>query len=346
MANVKNTNKSELSFTASGKAFPNVVNAIIAEKFPKILAITWFNKEKEIKKTRYGKDTFLHIETKESHGLPALVVIKCDDWKQNHVELIQISQPNNGTEKTVFSFKPTVEWLKEDNVAASNDITAIVYVTYNIFFPFRQTKEFLQQLAIDLEKNSRYRNFSSFYKGYVVCAENKTEKIPISIAPWIDIGKSHIGLTEGKNPVIQGMIDKLNSDFDYTNKRDKPISNDKEPWCGVFVYHCLIEADMPVTSNRWETPALNTFYVENWNERTIISEPKYGAIAVMNYGHVGMITGFDDKSIWLLGGNQPKNGAVKRDGEEVNITKYSRSLVSKYVIPEGYEPPTFCNFEK
>ena len=165
------------------------------------------------------------------------------------------------------------------------------------------------------------------------------ERLEIISIPWVDIGKSYIGLTEGANPVIQEMIDKLNTDFGYANKTEKPINNDAGPWCGVFVYHCLIEAGLSVTSNSWQTPALNTFYSRNWKECSLISEPKIGAIAVMNYGHVGMIDDFDNNHIWLLGGNQPKNGAAVRDGVEVNITKYKRSLVSKYVIPKDYKSP-------
>lgn len=161
---------------------------------------------------------------------------------------------------------------------------------------------------------------------------------------WVETGKSHIGLTEGGNPVIQGMIDNMNNSFPRTDGK-KPIYDDSEPWCGVFVYSCLSETGQQVSSNSWQTPALNTFYSNNWNEGTAISNPKYGSIAVMSYGHVGMIVGFDNKNIWLLGGNQQKNGAVVRDGVEVNITRYPRSLVSKYVIPTGYNPPPLGTFK-
>jgi len=59
----------------------------------------------------------------------------------------------------------------------------------------------------------------------------------------------------------------------------------------------------------------------------------------MTYGHVAMVVDYDATYVWILGGNQPLNGAVVRDGVEVNITKYRRSLVSKYVLPSGYIKP-------
>ncbi len=65
----------------------------------------------------------------------------------------------------------------------------------------------------------------------------------------------------------------------------------------------------------------------------------------MKYGHVAMVVGYNDKSIWILGGNQPRNGAVKRDGVEVNITQYNRNLVSKYVIPTDYNAPPLGKFK-
>lgn len=163
---------------------------------------------------------------------------------------------------------------------------------------------------------------------------------------WVTIGKSHIGLTEGGNPIIQAMIDKMNNAFPRSDGK-KPIYNDSEPWCGVFVYSCLTDVGIPITSNSWQTPALNTFYSNNWNEAKIINDPKIGAIAVMSYAHVAMVVEFDNKYVWILGGNQPVNGAVVRDGEEVNISKYNRNLVSKYVIPVSYNnPPPLGTFKE
>jgi RHS repeat-associated protein len=165
---------------------------------------------------------------------------------------------------------------------------------------------------------------------------------------WVEQGKEQIGLKEGGNATIQGMIDNMNANFGYADKTEKPIKNDSEPWCGVFVYDCLTGAGESVTQKpkTWQTPALNTFYSNNWAEGTVLTNPTYGAIAVMSYGHVAMVVGYDDTYVWILGGNQPANGAVVRDGTEVNITRYKRSLVSKYVIPAGYNSPPLGTFDE
>ena len=160
---------------------------------------------------------------------------------------------------------------------------------------------------------------------------------------WLTVGMSHMGLTEGKNNTIQGMIDKHNSEYARPNG-DVAIANDSQPWCGVFVYSCLSESGVPMTSNSWQLPSLNTFYKNNWKDGKTISEPKIGAIAVMKYSHVAMVIGFDANTVSILGGNQPRSGPGRRDGVEVNISTYPRSQVSAYILPTGYNPAPLGKF--
>ena len=65
----------------------------------------------------------------------------------------------------------------------------------------------------------------------------------------------------------------------------------------------------------------------------------------MSYGHVAIVAQFDDKYVWIIGGNQPRNGARVRDGVEVNITRYSSKHVSKYIIPKGYCAPPLGSYK-
>lgn len=179
-----------------------------------------------------------------------------------------------------------------------------------------------------------FENGTEYSLYFGVTADKKPVTEHYLRAPWLWMARLNIGLTEGNNATIQGWIDSHNSYYGAS-----PILSDNEPWCGIFVYACLSESGYPLSSNSWQTPALNTFYCNNWNEGTIINNPAYGAIAVMTYGHVAMVVDYDATYVWILGGNQPLNGAVVRDGVEVNITKYRRSLVSKYVLPSGYIKP-------
>ena len=165
---------------------------------------------------------------------------------------------------------------------------------------------------------------------------------------WVQRAKSHLGLTEGNNPIIQAMIDKLNEDFGYADKPKKPISSDKEPWCGVFMYHCLINAGYSVTQKSWQTPALAEFYNKYWKNSKSLKTPAFGAIAYMSWGHVGTVVDYDNKNIWLLGGNQSPTGAAVSDGngkDEVNIKKYPRSSVVSYALPDSYDKPPLDKFE-
>lgn len=167
------------------------------------------------------------------------------------------------------------------------------------------------------DQNNPLQNSFSSQDGYLISA-------------WM-----HQGVTEGGNPLIQGWIDQLNSDFKREGK-DRPILNDAGPWCGVFVYTMLKESGVPVTAKkgRWETPALSAFYNNYWTEGVILENPRMGAIVRMTYSHVAFVMGFDDKYVWILGGNQQPDPALEDGrGTEVNIRRVERTKVENYVAP-------------
>lgn len=144
------------------------------------------------------------------------------------------------------------------------------------------------------------------------------------------------GTTEGGNATIQGWIDGLNTDFGYGDKKDKPIYDDAGEWCGVFVYSCIKGSGISVTQKKgaWQTPALSSFYKNNWQEGTVLSNPEFGAVVRMNYSHVGFVMGWDDKYLWILGGNQqPYPAEDDGRGTTVNIRRVKRSQVDAYVRP-------------
>ena len=161
-------------------------------------------------------------------------------------------------------------------------------------------------------------------------------------APWMSVLGGQLGLKEDKssvsNPTIQAMIDQNNVDFSRADG-EAPISNDNDPWCGVCVYNSIKTAGFPVTSNGWQTPALNTFYKNNWNEGIIIKNPAYGAVAVMIFSHVAFVHSYNKNYVWIIGGNQRADGGACGDGSEVNIRRYNRSQVSKYILPNSYSRP-------
>jgi len=63
-----------------------------------------------------------------------------------------------------------------------------------------------------------------------------------------------------------------------------------------------------------------------------LDRPAYGAIAVMNYSHVGFVAGInEDGRIVLLGGNQGRPGSV-------NLSPNPETSVLTYRYPAGYTP--------
>ena len=54
----------------------------------------------------------------------------------------------------------------------------------------------------------------------------------------------------------------------------------------------------------------------------------------MNYSHVAFIVGWDDKYIWILGGNQQPYPAMEDGrGTTVNIRKVKRNQIDKIIKP-------------
>ncbi len=170
--------------------------------------------------------------------------------------------------------------------------------------------------------------------------EGKWFELKKNHAPWMEFAKEHIGLYEDEssksNPIIKEWIDNHNSDFNLQGK-DRPITSDDDPWCGIFVYNMLRLAGIKVErGSSWEYPSKASFFKDNWKNSRVITKPQYGAIAKMKWSHVTFIYKFDDEFIWVLGGNQAENGAAIRDGVKVNIVKYRRNQVQELIMPLGY----------
>lgn len=132
---------------------------------------------------------------------------------------------------------------------------------------------------------------------------------------FLDIAIAELGTSEiiGKNhnPRI----------IEYHNTTSGKFQNDETPWCSSFVNWCLIQVGIAGT---------NSALAYSWKRFGLpLSKPAYGAIAVMNYSHVGFVAGINkDGRIILLGGNQ---------SDAVNLSPNPSSLVITYRYPIGYE---------
>lgn len=97
------------------------------------------------------------------------------------------------------------------------------------------------------------------------------------------------------------------------------ITDDETPWCAAFVNGCLVRGNKAGTRSGL---ARSFKFAEHKDKFEHLNEPELYSIGVMKRGnsswegHVGFVADFNDKYVWLLGGNQ---------ANAANITRYSRS---------------------
>ena len=151
-----------------------------------------------------------------------------------------------------------------------------------------------------------------------------------NLTPWIDAAFEEFnkGVAEtGSNPEITKY-------WQYTqmpaaaNNGDKyaqwVLTTDKESWCAAFANWTLETSGINGTMNA------KAFSFKGWGQ-DLGTTPAYGAIAVMNYSHVGYVVGQNSNgSLILLGGNQP--------GNSVNLNPTKQSLILQLRYPVGYTP--------
>ena len=140
---------------------------------------------------------------------------------------------------------------------------------------------------------------------------------------WLQTAKKYLGTKEivGKehNPKIVKM---------YSNVGFPEIKDDETAWCAAFTGSVLKESGYPFMKS------LSARSYLSYGKK--LSDPKEGAIVVFWrgsptswQGHVGFVTKFDNKYVWVLGGNQ---------NNEVNESKYERSKVLGYRWPIEDKP--------
>jgi len=121
----------------------------------------------------------------------------------------------------------------------------------------------------------------------------------------IKIALSQIDIAE-----IKGSLDNPEVMKYYHETGRKWVSHDETPWCDAFLDWCAMRAGLKFS------PGLNA---RGWLEIGEKIEPELvfalsieiPIVCVLwridpdgEYGHVGLVARINDKSVWLLGGNQ------------------------------------------
>lgn len=137
----------------------------------------------------------------------------------------------------------------------------------------------------------------------------------MSTAPWLDLARQLIGLTETPGPGNTPEIVQMWRDI----KRGG-IKDDATPWCAAFVGAMLERSG--IRSSRFESAKS---YLD-WGQ--LLAVPVPGCVVVFTRqggGHVGFAVGRDVAgNLLILGGNQ---------GDAVNVRAFPVSRVSGYRWP-------------
>ena len=146
---------------------------------------------------------------------------------------------------------------------------------------------------------------------------------------WLKIARSYEGLKEIPGPRHNQTI------IRWLGKLKAWWSDDETPWCGVFVAHCMQEANPPYPKFYMRAKAWSDYGSLLRRDRLAP-----GAILVFDRaggGHVGFYVGEDSGHYFVLGGNQ---------GNAVNVMKLGKSRLVASRWPKG-EPvigkPVYMN---
>jgi len=147
---------------------------------------------------------------------------------------------------------------------------------------------------------------------------NRNQDLSSLTAPWMDVASKELGQTEipgaEHNPRI----------VEYLKTTGSWWNSDETPWCAGYCNWVMQESGLEGRNSAkaydWKT----------WGKQ--VYSPALGAVAIMNYSHVGFVAGFNsDGRVILLGGNQGKPGSV-------NLSPNSPSSVIQYRLPSSATP--------
>lgn len=145
-------------------------------------------------------------------------------------------------------------------------------------------------------------------------------RAPPTCPPWLVAALGEIGTLERRGGEDNPRI------VEYHGATRGGPAPDAVPWCASFVNWCLQQAGIRGT----RTKRARDFLA--WDGAKHLEHPEYGCLVVLwrgkvddGYsGHVGFVAGWDEDTVYILGGNQ-------RD--RVCVRGYSTEKVLGYLRP-------------
>ena len=164
------------------------------------------------------------------------------------------------------------------------------------------------------------------------------EEIEENTPPWMPIAKAELGVEEiygieENNPRILEYHETTgyNSALMGREITDDYIGNYKDPWCGSFVYWCLLQSGIPAEA--LTDTGYRAYSWQSWGQG--VSTPGYGAIVVLDYSHVAFVAGKNGNNLVIIGGNQ--TGGDTTTNGKVCYALADPSKVLAYRYPSDYE---------
>lgn len=181
-----------------------------------------------------------------------------------------------------------------------------------------QKRELLVRLNSLMSEGEKYRNQCD-------CIGKDSDE-----PEWMPVALSEFGQYKNLVETDSELNDKIKIYHNTTNARG---SDGSISWCSSFVNWCLMQT-------KYAPLATHSALAYSWGQGTwqngeVVDKPFYGAIAVMNYSHVGFVCGINpDGRLLILGGNQ--GGGRVGTANCISIRANSASSIKYLMKPKGY----------
>ncbi|MEG1121692.1 MAG: hypothetical protein RR184_14035 [Citrobacter sp.] len=181
-----------------------------------------------------------------------------------------------------------------------------------------QKRELLVRLNTLISEGERYRNQCD-------CIGEKSDG-----PDWMPVALSEFSQYRNLIETDSELNNKIKIYHNTTTARG---SDGTTSWCSSFVNWCLMQT-------KYAPLATHSALAYSWGHGTwengeIVDKPFYGAIAVMNYSHVGFVCGINpDGRLLILGGNQ--GGGRVGTANCISIRANSASSIKFLMKPKGY----------
>lgn len=183
-----------------------------------------------------------------------------------------------------------------------------------------------------LSRLGRLKKEGEAYRNSCTCLERYGDQINTG-PTWMPFAVNECNKFKGyieTDPELDRQIQEYHKTANVTG------GDHSTPWCSSFANWCLTQAGYSDIATH--DPAAFSWNAGEWKNGEEVDKPFYGAIAVMEYSHVGFIYGKNSRgNILILGGNQ--GGGRTGKSNCISIRGNPLSKIRYIMKPKGYVIP-------